>query len=377
VSVSPLTPRERRTLFGLGLLYAVAVVVLRFRHVGDIAPEIALSDRLLRGEPLYTGIVFPQGSLWPPFASLALVPFALLARLSLDAAAAAWSVFGVACLVASIALTRRWGWTPALLALLVVAMPVQTNFEHRNVNTVLLALIVAGAVDLEDGRERRAGAWIGLAAALKAFPAIIFVYFALRRRWHGLIVGATVATVATLLPLMFYGPAGAVTAIGDWLSSGLDPGQWQLASRDQSLRALALRLGASPNVALGLIGIPFALVGVVALRPSAAGHVAGVGAVALAGVLAAPVAWVHYFVLAYPAWLAMMISRDSWGGWSVRRVAVILAAIATSGWLTIGQSPLRRALHEASAYTWGGLLLLVLLATMPARPPDAAPPPGA
>jgi hypothetical protein len=49
---------------------------------------------------------------------------------------------------------------------------------------------------------------------------------------------------------------------------------------------------------------------------------------------------------------------------------VWLAAVATSGWLTIGQSPLRRALHEASVYTWGGLLLLIMLATMRAPAPE-------
>ena len=45
------------------------------------------------------------------------------------------------------------------------------------------------------------------------------------------------------------------------------------------------------------------------------------------------------------------------------RALIWLAALATSGWLTVGQGPLRRAVHDANLYTWGGLLLLLLLAT--------------
>ena len=78
---------QRRVLLAGGLLYAIIVVVLRLNHMGDVVHEIALSDRLLRGEPLY-GVTPDQGSLWPPFASLAMVPFALVARFSLPLAAA-------------------------------------------------------------------------------------------------------------------------------------------------------------------------------------------------------------------------------------------------------------------------------------------------
>lgn len=362
--VGPLAGRERRLLLGLGALYAVVVVVLRIGHTGDVAHEIALSDRLLRGEPLY-GVTPEQGSLWPPFASLALMPFALIARLSLPAAAAVWSVFGVACLVVSLALARRWGWRAALLALAATAMPIQTNFEHRNVNTVLLLMVLAGAVDLDAGRDRRAGAWFGLAAALKAFPALLLVYLALRRSWRALGAGLAVAAAATLLPLVPYGPAGAVEAIGAWLNVGLDQGQWQLAASDQSLRAMILRLGGSPMIAAAAAISLIASLGVVVALRRRTEPLAGVGATALVAVLAAPVAWVHYFVLAFPAWLALLARRRAAEAAPVlHRVALWTAAIATSGWLTLGQGPLRRAVHAANLYTWGALLLLLLLTTL-------------
>jgi alpha-1,2-mannosyltransferase len=251
-----------------------------------------------------------------------------------------------------------------LLALLATAMPVQTNFEHRNVNTVLLLLIVAGAVDLDAGRERRAGAWFGLAAALKAFPALLLVYLALRRSWRALGAGVAVAVGATLLPLVPYGPAGAVEAIDTWLNVGLDQGQWQLAASDQSLRALVLRLGGSPPLAAAAAVLLIAGLAAALAARRAAKPLDGVGATTLAAVLAAPVAWVHYFVLAFPAWVALLgRPRGGKGTSPLQQAAVWLAAIATSGWLTMGQGPLRRALHAANLYTWGALLLLLLLAT--------------
>jgi hypothetical protein len=85
------------------------------------------------------------------------------------------------------------------------------------------------------------------------------------------------------------------------------------------------------------------------------------------------VAWVHYFVLAFPAWVAVWSGSDQRSARPLHRGAIWVAAIATSGWLTLGQGPLRRAVHGANLYTWGGLLLLLLLA-IPARdrPPETA-----
>ncbi len=364
-------PSRLRFLLIGGIIYAIIVVVLRLNHMGDVVHEIALSERLLRGEPLY-GVTPDQGSLWPPFASVFMIPFALIARLSLPVAAAAWSVFGVACLIASLYIAQRWGWKPVLLALLATAMPIQTNFEHRNVNTVLLVMIIAGTASLQDGHEGRAGTWFGLAAALKAFPALLLVYLALRRSWRAFGIGVAVAAVATLLPLVPYGPGAAVTEIGTWLTVGLNQEQWQLAASDQSLRSLVARLGAPTWVAVAVLLLLLAgLAFHVTLRRRTMA-LPGAGATAIIAVLAAPVAWVHYYVLAFPAWIALFARaggppQTAGGGEPAVKAAyrpalTWLAAIATSGMLTFGSGPLRRAIHGANLYTWGGLLVLLLLA---------------
>lgn len=352
--------RARWILLILGAVYAAIIVVSRMPYGGDIVPEIALSQRWLDGAPLYRPALSAYGTPWPPFAAVVLVPLALLARVSLPVATAAWSVFSVACLVAALALARRWGWKTAIIAVLATAVPIQTNFEHRNVNTVLLALVVAAAADLEDARDARAGLWLGLATAIKAFPALLLVYLAVRGQWRALAVATAVAAGGTLLALAPYGPAGGGAAAADWLGSSFDQGRWLIGPSNQSLHALVLRLGGTPPVAAGLAAL--CVGGALLLaRFRARGVLPGLGATTLAAILATPIAWVHYYVLAFPAWAAVapgFTGRLKRG----RDVAFVVAALATSGWLTVGPRPLRQALLGERIYAWGALVLLALLA---------------
>jgi len=337
------------------------VIVIR-RHIGgDIVPEIQLSQRWLDGIPLYRPALSSQGTPWPPFAALGLAPLGLLARVSLPVAIAVWSAISVACLAIAMVLVRRWGgWRTAALAFAATAVPLQTNFEHRNVNTILLVLVVAAAADLEDGRERRAGLWLGLAAAIKAFPALLIPYLAMQRRWRAFGIATAVAAGGTLLALAPYGAGeGALSNAVDWLQSSLAQDRWQLSINDQSLRALVLRMGGTPTLALGFAVLCAAVI-LVSAGTRSWDALSGLGAVLLASVLAAPIAWIHYYVLAFPGWAAVLWNTPSHVG-RARATALILAAVATSGFLTIGPRFLRHALLQGSVYAWGSLVLLAAL----------------
>ncbi len=364
----PLTPRARRLLFLLGLLYAAVVIPIEIRKGGDLVPELGQSERLLHGERLYGSDNAVQGVWWPPFSALALVPFALLARASLAAAKVAWAILGVACLAWSIARARAPGWAPVALAVAAVAVPIQTNFEHANVNTVLLALIVAAAADLARARDERAGLWIGIATALKAFPGLLIVYLAYRRRWRACGAGLAAAIGLTAVTLLPYGPSGALVSVGDWLA--LSAQGYELAvPNNQSLAALVGRLGGSQAAAAAASLAALLLVAAgLARRRGAAELPDEVAVVTLLAVLISPIAWVHYYVLLFPAWVAVLVRpAGPEGGWA-RRAALAVAGVATSGALTIGPRPLRLALLNGSAYAWGALMLLVLFAVR--RPPE-------
>src|SRR5207249_1633829 len=223
-----LTPRERRTLVVLGVLYAAVVIPIGIRKGGDFTQELGQSERLLRGLPLYSAN--PEGGIWwPPFTALGLAPFALVARWSLALAKACWAVLNVGCLGCSLALARRWttGWLPLVLAVAAVGKPLQSNFEHLNLTPLLLALVVAAAADLEARRDGRAGAWIGLAAAIKGFPALLLVYLAYRRRWRGLAAGIAVGGALAVGALLSRPPRppqlSALLLVAAILTSGLLP----------------------------------------------------------------------------------------------------------------------------------------------------------
>src|SRR3989449_7056592 len=161
--MADLTPRAWRILLVLGGLYAVVNAFIGVHSGGDFVFHLRLAERLLQGRPLYVDFDGAIGVPWPPFAIFALTPFALLARLSLPFTKALWAVGNVAlfgwCLVRGYRHAGRW--TPVVLAVAAVAQPLQSNFQHLNINLVLLALVVLAIADLEQGREMRAALWIG------------------------------------------------------------------------------------------------------------------------------------------------------------------------------------------------------------------------
>ncbi|HYU01618.1 MAG TPA: glycosyltransferase family 87 protein [Gemmatimonadales bacterium] len=360
VAAARLTPRERRTLVVLGVLYAAVVIPIGIRKGGDFTQELGQSERLLRGLPLYAAN--PEGGIWwPPFTALGLAPFALVARWSLALAKACWAILNVGCLGWSLALARRWtaGWTPLVLAVAAVGKPLQSNFEHLNLTPMLLALVVAAAADLAGRRDGRAGAWIGLAGAIKGFPALLLVYLAYRRRWRGLAAGMAVGGALTLGAMLPYGPVSAVRAVFDWLRlSSAATSIGQLGT--QSLPGFTFFLG-WPPVTVVALELACVAAAVVALRRSDPERdaVYEVGLAAVIAVLVTPVAWLYYYTLAFPAWVAVL-ARPAPLPPRLRAVLLVAAAL-TSGLLTFGLYPQFLWFIREANYTWGGLLLVAAL----------------
>jgi hypothetical protein len=97
----------------------------------------------------------------------------------------------------------------------------------------------------------------------------------------------------------------------------------------------------------------------------------------LLAMLVSPLSWIHYRVLAIPAWVAVLahanVSPPAGGG--ATRVALLLAGIATSGMLTIAPRGLKVALLEGGIFYWGVLLLLIVLVSQRLVRPAASPVP--
>jgi len=298
--------------------------------------------------------------------------------------------------LAILALAQRLRYTAAPALMLVAALtatfdPFMSDARVANISRLqagLLALYVALVPDaFRRGRHLAAGAALGVAVFLK--PNVLFVVLAVmlaravQRRWSELLAEA--AGVAA---------AGAASAIftSAWFGT---PGCWTSWVRhfpgytfdlvefgNFSLAAIAeQKLGWS--VGLPMIVLGFAASGAVFWRERAAGDRDAAGRATLAVglgtavlLLAAPVAWLHYFVFTVPLVVAAMRPRPgTTAGRALAAQALGLAAI-----VLVGRIPLL-GLFQIDALPAAALAAIgvscaaggaVLEAIVPARPP--APP---
>ena len=388
------TDMRRSTLF-LAALMSVFVVVNGINAVrkgGDFTVFLDGGERFVEGIPLYSGSGVGAGMVGPPFQGAFFAPFALLARLDVGLARLAWYFVNLAALACALLTWSsalgpvagrpiQWsGWRPepygpVVLSLLAVSFPLQTNFEHQNMNLVLLALIGAAASALARERDGTAGLLIGLAAALKAFPALLLAYLLLRRRWRACAAGVVAGCALTLLPAVQYGAGGLVSEIRDWLAISTSGG-WPIRGNNQSLFAMVARWigaeGASDTgpvsaashlrihvtwivMALSLTAVTFIASGPWRVRTERATPL-GIAAVLALAVLLSPIAWDHYWVLMFPAFLFTCLARD-WGRWVswLFWIAAILTSGLSRGIVGADGMALARSL---SVFTWAGLGLL-------------------
>ena len=356
-----LTRRELLILLAATLLYAAVAIPIGIPKGGDLATALGQSQRWIEGAALYDRTAY-LGVWWPPFAVAALVPFALVAQASLAVAKGIFAALTAGCIAWSVGrAARAWGWAVALLALLAVGKPLQTNAEVLNINAMLLALLVATAADLRAGREQRAAVWIGLATALKAFPALFLLYFGVRRRWRALAVSALVAGALTGLSMLRYGVVEGATNVVNWLTLSLQVSVPPEARTSQSLEALVLRLGGASGLVL-LVTLATVATAALTLRARKSDAWYEVGIVALVAVLISPIAWDHYYLLFFISWVALLVAPPPpryGGAW---RAARITAGVVTSGIvLAVVPTWLRWQLLLQSMYAWGAVLVLALL----------------
>jgi alpha-1,2-mannosyltransferase len=384
--MAALTRRQQVAFVAAFVAYALIVVPLGVRKGDDITTEIAQAHRILDGLELYH-TPQTQGIWWPPFALLIVVPFAALADVSLALAKASWGVLGMAALAWSVYESgRRWGWRPALVALAVVLFPVHNNFHHLNFETLLLALLVAAAADLADGRQARAGMWVGFATALKIFPGLLLPYFAWRRQWKALGVATAVTVGVTVLALLPYGPSGAIEALENFVSLTIHGQNFQggtiVGLHMQKLGRVGYAIGGAPAsiVILHVLAVGLVLA-ILARRPVEDDPPLEVGIVILLAVLVTPIAWLHTFTLGYLAWVAAVAYPPPLTGGARTAWRTCLWIIAIHASTAASSLPLPAVLRFFITHndTVGALLVLGLLLwqrTARTRAPHTALQPG-
>jgi Glycosyltransferase family 87 len=390
----------------MGVALAAIFVAVNTLHVlnpnkgGDADVFFEGGRRFLHGQPLYDGSSAAAGFIGPPFQAVFVAPFAAIDAVNHQLARLLWYAVNLICLAASVRWTlKAWAaarkrlglscgpWLPGLFApLAAILMPLQTNFEHQNMNAVLLGLLAGAMSYLTFGSAIIAGVLVGVATALKAFPALLIVYFAVRRYWSACVAALATAIVLTLVPALVYGPSGSIETLATFLS--IAGSGWPTRGNNQSLLAALSRL-IEPSTSTGVDGLGAAplVVGlfivaaltlivaaglVLMTRPISATVPPEFAAAIALAVLLAPIAWDHYWVLLLPAFVILYYSNDI-----LRRARAMfwLAAILTTGLapLTVGQTGFNLA-RRVSTYTiaalvlYGALLMVCRAASSRIRP---------
>ncbi|MER6029572.1 glycosyltransferase family 87 protein [Streptomyces sp. NPDC001851] len=311
------------------------------------------------------------GFTYPPFAALAMLPLALLGRTPAILASLLVNLAAMAVVLRFLAGPgwRRHGWYRWSLGLCLLALfePLRDTFSFGQVNLVLLALVLGDCRLLATGRERRAGAGIGLAAAVKLTPALFIglLLLAGRRRAAG---------IATAV-------AAAATGLAAWADPGASRFYWTEALWDtgrvgrldyvsnQSLQGVLARLG-EPGRPLWATAVLLALC-VWAWRArravTAGDWTAAFALTAAAACLVSPITWVHHLVWLLPSFAVLVRAGH-------RRIACALYAVLCTSvvWLWVDDASGIGGFLGSNTYTW---ITLGLLCGLPTGHPRAPRPP--
>jgi alpha-1,2-mannosyltransferase len=205
------------------------------------------------------------------------------------------------------------GWKLGLLgiAVLLAVEPIRTTLGYGQVNTILMALVVADLLPDPPERRRRIpqGVLIGFAAAIKLTPALFVIFMFL--------IGKRRAAITAIISFAVFTGIGAILLFRETVVfySGLSGGDTRTASPlyagNQSLLGVFFRLGDSSRTTT-LLGLAVATV-LAVLGCLVAAHwwrsdekVFAVAIVGLTTCLASPLSWTHHYVWILPMAMAVL-----------------------------------------------------------------------
>jgi hypothetical protein len=293
-------------------------------HPPDLAQDVAAGQAIVAGFDPYAvdfaawharvmGVQPEQGYPYlphPPFALFVTLP---LAYASFISAAAAWFAMSIALLAALALLLAEIAVDAAgadkrptirtvlaFFGLLLAWPPVLYNLEKGQFSILLAVLTALAWRSLAHRQSTRAGLFLGIAAAVKIFPAILGGYLLLRNR-ASLVWLIVVGALATLLPLAWVGL--------DSLSGFVHHSQGNLSywatwpAITYSVYGLAAR---------GLVGGRWAVPFVHA--PAAAGTIVAIASLALIGIAMSATIGKHIVKenegAPFAAWMTLLVSLN-------------------------------------------------------------------
>lgn len=283
----------------------------------DLQVYVYAVDDMLAGKDIYatTTPFWNLYFIYPPIAAILMVPLAVGPYWM-------WQLLWTLLLVwAQQSVLKRCGvprgWVLGLVGVAVVLAvePIRTTLGYGQVNTLLMALVVADLLPDRPHEKRRIpqGTLVGLAAAIKLTPAlfVVFAFLLGRRRmaWTAIIS---------------FGAFTLIGAIFQWSQTwqfwfGLSGGNTRTAGPiyvgNQSFLGVVARVLGESTAAtlfgLAVSGLIALLGAVVAGQWWRAGEkVFAVALVGLCTCLASPLSWTHHYVWILPMAAAVVLGRS-------------------------------------------------------------------
>ncbi|MGF6888772.1 alpha-1,2-mannosyltransferase [Nocardia sp. GAS34] len=328
--------------------------------------------------------------IYPPFAAIALGPFALIPW-----GVTQWAFFVVSVLALSITIyltaRRVWGergtelvlWaTACAIPLGVLLEPVHSTLDFGQVNLILMVLVAADC--LTEKPKWRRGIGVGIAAAIKLTPAAFVLYFLIRRDYKAAITAAVTGAVATALgfALMphestkyWFGGMGNV--------SGLSGSSFRT---NQSIQGVLSRLRVPEPAFTALwavLSLALLVLAVAAMRRAADNPPLAMSFNAVFTLLVSPISWSHHWVWIAPALLAAVGAATRLPR---RRALIWYLFLLATAWIFV-DGPQNRLPGDnnrelswtpwqhivGDTYVWLSVLLVILYVISTPRPANAEP----
>lgn len=300
----------------------------------DFQQEFLMGKALLNGLDIYASpnllsarffpaptVGFFHPSPYPPIIALLSAPFTVLPYPVL---AALWLLVSIGFLLP----IGHWLGLSTRGSLALAAWPpIWWVLAVGNLDVGLLVLTMLAWRDARAGREWRAGAWLGIAAALKLYPALFVAPYLYRRRFRVVAAAVLAFAVGQLGNLLIVGPAGLAHYYRDilptvgavYVGQGLNSSPYGALLRIFGGATNAAPLVAAPSLVapLAIAIAAGALIALFVLEPEAA---------PVAALLILPTTWGYYAVFTLP--LIVKLARTT--GWT--RSLFLAAAAASATW---------------------------------------------
>ncbi len=209
--------RAGALLVGVVLVAAVAVALVAARSDGgSLHVYRVAATKLVHGQDMYERTPGVAAFSYPAVLALPVVP---LLTMSQWMQAVTWQFINVLMLIGCLLLLRRCidpmlpadlrergrlPWYAYVLFALLAGRHLISPVESRSHDLIIFAAMLLAAIAYRRGRGIVAGAWGGLAAALKATPLLLLPLFLWQRRFWASLAFVLVLTAATLLPDLIY-----------------------------------------------------------------------------------------------------------------------------------------------------------------------------